>query len=297
MRSSSNALAAPAPVSIPVVRIPRFRHWRAALLLLPLLLVLMLFSLTPTLWVLINSVKVDGLWSAKHFVEILGSPFYRQAFGNSLWISVWSSLIGLLIALVSAASLKRVDGSLRDMTVAFTNMASNLSGVPLAVAFIIIMGANGAVTLLLREWGVLGDFSLYSRAGLTLIYTYFQIPLAVLLLYPAFDALDDDWQDSAALLGASRLQYWRLIALPVVMPAVLGTFILLFANAMGAYASAYALMTSNYNLVTIRISSLVAGEIFLEPNLAAALSALLIALLVIMVAVNQLLLNRSYHAR
>jgi putative spermidine/putrescine transport system permease protein len=130
-----------------------------------------------------------------------------------------------------------------------------------------------------------------------LIYTYFQIPLAVLLLYPAFDALDDDWQDSAALLGASRLQYWRLIALPVVMPAVLGTFILLFANAMGAYASAYALMTSNYNLVTIRISSLVAGEIFLEPNLAAALSALLIALLVIMVAVNQLLLNRSYHAR
>jgi putative spermidine/putrescine transport system permease protein len=85
--------------------------------------------------------------------------------------------------------------------------------------------------------------------------------------------------------------------LPVVMPAVLGTFILLFANAMGAYASAYALMTSNYNLVTIRISSLVAGEIFLEPNLAAALSALLIALLVIMVTVNQLLLKRSYHAR
>lgn len=295
MRSSSNALAA--PVSIPVVRIPRFRHWRAALLLLPLLLVLMLFSLAPTLWVLINSVKVDGLWSAGHFVEILGSPFYRQAFGNSLWISIWSSLTGLLIALVSAASLKRVDGSLRDMTVAFTNMASNLSGVPLAFAFIIIMGANGAVTLLLREWGVLGDFSLYSRAGLTLIYTYFQIPLAVLLLYPAFDALDDEWQDSAALLGASRFQYWRLIALPVVMPAVLGTFILLFANAMGAYASAYALMSSNYNLVTIRISSLVAGEIFLEPNLAAALSALLIALLVIMVTVNQLLLNRSYHAR
>jgi len=297
MRSSSNALAAPAPVSIPVVRIPRFRHWRAALLLLPLMLVLMLFSLAPMLWVLINSVKVDGLWSAEHFVEILGSPFYRQAFGNSLWISIWSSLTGLLIALVSAASLKRVDGSLRDMTVAFTNMASNLSGVPLAFAFIIIMGANGAVTLLLREWGVLGDFSLYSRAGLTLIYTYFQIPLAVLLLYPAFDALDDDWQDSAALLGASRLQYWRLIALPVVMPAILGTFILLFANAMGAYASAYALMTSNYNLVTIRISSLVAGEIFLEPNLAAALSALLIALLVIMVTVNQLLLKRSYHAR
>lgn len=275
----------------------RIQNWRAALLLLPLLLVLSLFSLAPAFWVLVNSAKVEGLWSLANFIEILGSSFYRQAFGNSLWISVWSSFIALFIALVSAASIKRVDGGLRDMTVAFTNMASNLSGVPLAFAFIIIMGANGAVTLLLREWGVADDFNVYSRAGLTMIYTYFQVPLAVLLLYPAFDALNDDWQESAALLGASRLRYWRLIALPVIMPAVLGTFILLFANAMGAYASAYALMTANYNLVTIRISSLVAGDVVLEPNLAAALSVLLVVILMILVTVNQLLLKRSYHAR
>ena len=291
-KNASTGHAVPSAMKKPILR-----QWRPALLLLPLLLVLSLFSLAPALWVLINSVKVEGLWSLAHFIEIVGSSFYRQAFGNSLFISVWSSIFGLLIALVGAASIRRVVGGLRDLTVAFTNMASNLSGVPLAFAFIIIMGANGAVTLLLRGWGVGEDFNVYSRTGLTMIYTYFQVPLAVLLLYPAFDALDDDWQDAAALLGASRLRYWRLIALPVIMPAVLGTFILLFANAMGAYASAYALMTSNYNLVTIRISSLVAGDIFLEPNLAAALSVLLVALLVVLVTVNQMLLKRSYHAR
>jgi putative spermidine/putrescine transport system permease protein len=258
---------------------------------------LSMFSLAPALWVFINSAKVGDVWSFANFVEILSSSFYRQAFSNSLWVSIWSSVAGLAIALVSAASIKRVDGNVRDMAVAFTNMSSNLSGVPLAFAFIIIMGANGAVTLLLRGWGWGEDFNLYSRAGLTLIYTYFQIPLAVLLLYPAFDALDDDWQESAILLGASRINYWRLIALPVIAPAVLGTFVLLFANAMGAYASAYALMTSNYNLVTMRISSLVAGDIFLEPNLAAALSVLLVVILVILVTVNQALLKRSYHAR
>lgn len=292
----SSSLSA-APSAHVAAKKPLMRHWRAALLLLPLLLMLSMFSLAPAFWVLINSVKIEGLWSLANFIEVLGSSFYRQAFANSLWISVGSSFIGLLIALVSAASIKRVDGTLRDVTVAFTNMASNLSGVPLAFAFIIIMGANGAVTLLLREWGVIDSFNIYSRAGLTLIYTYFQVPLAVLLLYPAFDALDDDWQESAALLGASRLRYWRLIALPVIAPAVLGTYILLFANAMGAYASAYALMTANYNLVTIRISSLVAGDIFLEPNLAAALSVILVAMLVILVTVNQLLLKRTYHAR
>lgn len=98
------------------------------------------------------------------------------------------------------------------------------------------------------------------------------------------------------MLGASRASYWRLVALPVLMPAVFGTFILLLANAMGAYASAYALMTSNYNLVTIRISSLVAGDISLELNLAAALSVLLVAMLVFVAMVNQFLMKRSYHA-
>lgn len=295
MTNSVNASTAQAGLA--QMKKPFFRQWRAALLLLPLFLVLSLFSLAPALWVLINSVKAEGVWSLAHFIEIVGSTFYRQAFGNSLFVSVWSSVFGLMIALVGAASIKRVDGGLRDMTVAFTNMASNLSGVPLAFAFIIIMGTNGAVTLLLRDWLGGEDFNVYSRIGLTMIYTYFQVPLAVLLLYPAFDALDDDWQDSAALLGASKANYWRLIALPVIMPAVLGTWILLFANAMGAYASAYALMGSNYNLVTIRISSLVAGDLFLEPNLAAALSVLLIAMLVVLVTVNQMLLKKSYHAR
>ena len=87
----------------------------------------------------------------------------------------------------------------------------------------------------------------------------------------------------------------RQKGLPVLSPALLGTFIILLANALGAYASTYALMTSNYNLVTIQIAGLVAGDIFLEPQLAAALSLLLMALLVLVTAVNQWLIARSRH--
>jgi len=267
------------------------------LLLLPFLLLLLLFSIAPTVWLLINSFMLDGAWSFGNFVEIVRSPFYRQAFSNTLWVSIASSVLGLAVGLITAASLKRVGGTLRDMVVSFTNMAANLTGVPLAFAFMIVMGTNGAVTLILREMGWLNGFDLYSQSGLILIYTYFQIPLALLLLYPAFDALQDDWQESAALLGASTFAYWRWVGLPVILPAILGTFILLLANALGAYASAYALMTSNYNLVTIRIASLVAGDISLEPNLAAALSLLLIVALVLVAMVNHFLMKKSYHAR
>ncbi|WP_028534969.1 ABC transporter permease [Paludibacterium yongneupense] len=274
-----------------------FRHWRSALLLVPFCVLLALFCLAPLGWVVLHSVQGDDGPGFGHFREILASPFYRLAFINSLYISLWSSGCGLLIALIGAASLRRVPGRLRNAVVAFTNMTSNLAGVPLAFAFVIVIGTNGALTLLLRQWGWIDDFHLYSKGGLCLIYTYFQIPLGVLLLYPAFDALDDDWQQASALLGARLWQYWWHVALPVIAPAIFGTFILLFANAMGAYASAYALTTGNFNLITVRIASLVSGDIFLEPDLAAALSVLLTLLLVLVCTVNQMLLKRSYRAR
>ena len=154
-----------------------------------------------------------------------------------------------------------------------------------------------SLTLLLKKYGIIDDFNLYGQWGLLAIYIYFQVPLAVLLLYPAFDALSDDWQAASALLGAKTWQFWRYIALPVLSPALLGTFIILIANAMGAYASVYALTSGNYNVITVRIASLVSGDIFLEPNLAAAISVLLILLLAFITIINQMLIGRSYHAK
>ncbi|MCG7489233.1 ABC transporter permease subunit [Vibrio sp. Of14-4] len=253
-----------------------------------------LFQLAPMLWVLLNSFVYEGEIGLENYIEALNSPFMIQAFGNSLWLSIWSSLLGLTIATLLVSSLRRVDCKIREGVIAFTNMSSNFSGVPLAFAFIIILGTNGAITLLLKQHGLLGDFDLYGKWGLLAMYTYFQIPLGVLLLYPAFDALNDDWQEASALLGASSCQYWFRIALPILFPALLGTMVILIANAMGAYASVYALTSGNYNLITIRIASLVSGDLFLEPNLAAAISVLLMLLLTFVAVINQWLVAKSY---
>lgn len=249
------------------------------------------------IWVLFNSFIYDGEFALDNYIEVLDSAFMLQAFGNSLWLSVWSSIFGLAIATLLVSSLRRVNSKLRDAVIAFTNMSSNFAGVPLSFAFIIILGTNGAITLLLKQYGLLGDFDLYGKWGLLAIYIYFQIPLAVLLLYPAFDALSDDWQAAAALLGARTSQYWAKVALPVLSPALFGTFIILIANAIGAYASVYALTSGNYNVITIRIASLVSGDLFLEPNLAAAISVILMALLALITVINQWLIAKSYAAK
>ncbi|MDH2067676.1 ABC transporter permease subunit [Pantoea sp. GD03673] len=269
----------------------------ALLLLLPFTLFWVAFQLAPLLWIAINSFwsEMNSQWGWDNYQDILTSPFYQQAFRFSLDISLWSSVWGLLIALITGYSLHQLGGGrLQRFLISFTNMTSNFAGVPLAFAFVILLGLNGCLTLLLRHYGVIESFRLFSRNGMVLVYTWFQIPLGVLLLYPAFDGLKKEWQESAALLGASRWRYWWHIGLPILFPALLGTFVILLANALGAYATIYALTTGNFNVVPVRIAALVSGDISLDPNTGSALAMLLVAIMALITLVQQYLVRRSY---
>ena len=270
--------------------------WLALLCLVPFAVFFIVFQIAPLVWVLIHSVQSEETgWGLANFIKIFNSKFYLQAIQHSLEISFWSSLFGIVIAILGSYSLRKVDSRLRNFVNAFANMTSNFSGVPLAFAFIILLGFNGSITIMLKQAGIIEDFNLYSKTGLIILYTYFQIPLGVLLLYPAFDALREDWRESASLLGASSWQFWRHIGLPVLTPALLGTFVILLANALGAYATVYALTTGNFNVLPIRIAAMVSGDISLDPNMASALAVILVGLMTLVTVVHQWLLKRSYH--
>lgn len=261
----------------------------------PFALLLLLVCIAPFVWIVINSFQ-DGMgnYSLQHYREILNNAFYRQAITNAFWLALISSIFGLGIGLITVNSLTKVPNKVAKWVLSFTNMSSHFSGVPLAFAFMILMGANGVITLLLKSWGVPLEFSLYSLNGLIIVYIYFQIPLAILLLYPAFSLIDPNWKEAAKLLGASQFYYIRTVLIPMLLPSLLGTFVMLMANSLGAYATAYALTSGNINLLVIRISSLVVGDIFLNPTLAAALSLILMAQLVLMTLVNRLILRRRF---
>ena len=270
--------------------------WLALLCLVPFAVFFIVFQIAPLVWVLIHSVQSeDSGWGLANFSKIFSSRFYLQAIQHSLEISFWSSVFGIVIAVLGSYSLRKVDSRLRNFVNAFANMTSNFSGVPLAFAFIILLGFNGSITIMLKQAGIIEDFNLYSKTGLIILYTYFQIPLGVLLLYPAFDSLREDWRESASLLGANSWQFWRFIGLPVLTPALLGTFVILLANALGAYATVYALTTGNFNVLPIRIAAMVSGDISLDPNTASALAVILVGLMTLVTLVHQWLLKRTYH--
>jgi putative spermidine/putrescine transport system permease protein len=265
--------------------------------LVPFVVMVLAFQLAPIASMLAGSVRGPGGSGITfgHYVKIFESAYYLKAIKNSLLISFYSSLIGIVVGLACAYSITRFTPKIRDRLLMLSNMTSNFAGVPLAFAYIILLGNNGIFTLLFKEWGwdVFAGFNLYSWTGLVLVYVYFQVPLALLLLYPSFYGIRDQWKEAAMLLGARPWQFWRTVGLPMLTPAIFGTLGILFANAMGAYATAYALVGGNYNLLAIRIGSLVTGDVANQPELGSALAVLLAVSTIAAVILNHWMSKRS----
>src|SRR5699024_12288591 len=91
------------------------------------------------------------------------------------------------------------------------------------------------------------------------------------LMLPAMAGLKKEWFNAAASLGATRAQFIKDIAVPVLWPSILGSILRLFADAFAAYATAYALAGGSWNLGASAVGFLISGPVRLNPSLPAAL--------------------------
>jgi putative spermidine/putrescine transport system permease protein len=73
-------------------------------------------------------------------------------------------------------------------------------------------------------------------------------------------------------MGATPRQYWRHVALPILMPSLLGTTILLFGNAFGAQATAFQLTGGTIGLVPVVIGAQIRGDVLYNPGLGYAMA-------------------------
>ncbi|MET4633540.1 ABC transporter permease [Kaistia defluvii] len=244
----------------------------------PFLIFALMFLILPAGYLVIGAFQTpDGSFTLQNIAN-LNQPTIIKAYRMSIAISAASALLGSLLgfALALAIVLGKLPRWVRPMLMTFSGVASQFAGVPLAFAFLATLGRTGLVTALL--FNIFGiniyryGFNLLSFSGLTLTYLYFQIPLMVLILTPALDGLKREWREASSILGASTWQYWRMIALPILWPSLLGAFMLLFANSFGAIATAYALTGSSLNIITILLYAQIRGDVLHDPNLGYALA-------------------------
>lgn len=262
----------------------RGRGGRAAIALLPFVSIVTLFLLVPTVSLIWGSFHDSntGAFTLSNY-SYLGDPLDLVPFRNSLELSlaatILGSIVGLLIAQAIVSSRRPI---IQEIATTFSSVAANFAGVPLAFAFGATLGLNGLLTVALKSNGIDiydGGFKLRSLIGLIVVYAYWEIPLMVLVMLPPLQAMKPSWREAAEILGASRWQYLRFVAIPILMTPFISSLLLLYANAFGAYATAYGLTTGFVSLVPIEISNLTNGDV--SRNLGVA-DALAIGLAVIM---------------
>ena len=130
----------------------------------------------------------------REYLAALGGENIVVAFRNSIVLSLTSAAVGVVAGgLIAYFVLNPATPStVRSAVTSFSAVAANFAGVPLAFAFVSTLGTLGMLTQALRGFGIdiygLG-FSLFSMTGLTIVYSYFQIPLMVIIITPALLAL------------------------------------------------------------------------------------------------------------
>ncbi len=256
------------------------------------------FLLLPTLFVVV------GAFSGSHGPTLanlaqLSQPYIVSSFVNSLILSAVSAAIGAGVGAVLAYTVATgsPDGLMRRLVTALCGVLSQFGGVTLAFAFIATIGTEGFIVVWLRQHGI--DFYphgvwLYGLIGLTLIYTYFQIPLMVIVFMPALDGIRPQWREAAETLGGSTWHYWRHVAGPLLLPGFLGCWLLLFANAFSAYATAAALLDIGGIIVPLQISRALSSEVGLDQaNLAAALALGMVVVVAVITVLYSWLQRRT----
>jgi putative spermidine/putrescine transport system permease protein len=272
------------------------RRIGASLGLVPFFAFVTIFLFIPTVIIAVNAVTVDGKFTTDPLGVIFTSTELKVTL-RTLWLAFITAMIGGVVgALVAyAVSTASPNGVLRRVVNSASGVLAQFGGVALAFAFLATVGLQGVVTIYLQEHGdinLAGSGWLYGIKGLILVYSYFQIPLMVIVFIPALEGIRPQWREAAENLGATTWQFWRHIGFPLLFPAFLGSVLLLFANGMSAYATAKALVSQGAPITPLQISNAITSETVLGHQNSAFALALEMVVIVAITMVGYALLQR-----
>ncbi|GIF47220.1 putative spermidine/putrescine transport system permease protein [Asanoa ferruginea] len=259
-----------------------------------------IFLIIPTLVVAIGSFLGTDNRVTFDNVTALADGYIVQAFIRSILLSAVTAILGAVIGALLGYAVVTAgpDSTVRRVVTSACGVLAQFGGVTLAFAFMATIGLSGFVTLFLRDsLGVdifAGGVWLFDLPGLVLVYTYFQIPLMVIVFLPALDGIRPQWREATESLGGSTWYYWRHVAGPLLAPAFLGSTLLLFANAFSAYATAAALVSQGSPIVPLQIRSALTSEVLLgRENIGKAMALGMVVVVAVVMSLYAALQRRT----
>jgi len=271
----------------------------ALLSVVPFFVYTTIFLGIPTLIVVVGAfVDGDGHPTLGN-LSALTQPQIVAAFVRSTVLSAVTAVLGAVFGalLAYAVSTAREGGLIRRLVASLCGVLAQFGGVTLAFAFLATVGFQGFVTLWLQKAGIdlAGSTWLFEPyKGLILVYTYFQIPLMLIVFLPAVEGLRPQWREATESLGGSTWSYWRHVAGPILAPSFIGAMLLLFTNAFSAYATAAALISQGSPIIPLQIGGTLSSEVILgQENVGKAMALGMVAIVAVVMTIYVVLQRRT----
>lgn len=220
------------------------RAYRAAVTLPPLLWVT-IFLLAPyalllgySFWSVSPEQTIAHTWTLDNYRELLRVHVYLQTLFRSMWIAARVTLFSLLLGYPLAYYLSFYAGKRKDLLYQMVIIPLWVSYLVRAYAWKTILGSDGVLNTLLQYLHLTHQplaFLLYSPFAVVLTLTHIYTPFAILPIYAALEHIPRNLVEASHDLGASPLQtFWRVI-LPLSVPGVLAGVTFAFVLSLGDF--------------------------------------------------------------
>lgn len=249
------------------------RGWFSATVSYTYLTILAVVAIFPLLWIILSSLKGKGELASNptaFFPQQISFENYRivfeeMGFGtnvlNSIMIAGGTTLIAITISCLGAYGIVRFMPRFGNVITRVLITTYMFPAILLAVPYSIIIGKMGMMN---------------NRLGLIIVYMTFSVPYAVWLLVGFFKTVPLEIEEAARVDGASKMQTFTKVVMPIVAPGVVAVAIYTFINAWNEFLYSLILMNSSSKMTAAVALKSLEGQEVLDWGVMMAASAVVV---------------------
>lgn len=254
------------------------------LLLLPAMIILLGVFLIPMLFILLLSLEgAEGQFSWSNYLMFFQDTYYLEILGRTISLSLYTVTCTLLLAYPVAMFMARTQGKLRGLVTMLILCPHLISVVIRNFGWVVILGDTGWLNTMLLKVGIVETplRLLYNELGIVIGLTDAFIAYMVLAIATSLYTIDASLYKAASILGATRLQSFFHITLPLSMPGVFAGITLVFSLSMSAYVTPALMGGTSVKVIPVLAFEQIMST--LNWPLGAALAILLLSSTVVLV--------------
>lgn len=244
----------------------------------------------------LNYMPVLGLRTPTlaHYGAILSSGDFYRSLLLTLYIATVSTVLAAILAVVAALVLRRVDRGRQIYTFIF-QVPLPVPHLVAAAGIVMLLSQSGLFARVLYALGGLeqpGDFPplVFDRwnVGTILVYLWKEIPFIGLVVLAVLQGVGQNYEEAARTLGANRWQRFRYVLLPLMLPGLVSTSIIVFAFVFGSFEIPLLLGARYPSVLPVT-----AYRAYVDPDLARRPESMAIGIIITLIVIGLMALYRA----